>query len=235
MRGEYQIGNNENIPSGKYIMTEEGLIRFDSLDEYLRVLGDRRIKGAMQYINMYDLKKHVTNPEGTIMVCHIPRKFDSLEGVDVAHFFESREYERGKDEYESKGVFPVSIFNPDIARRDNTPVYSIGDNIKAEMWKRGSEKLRVLVEQKTNRGNNDLKKIYDESGLTDLGLAFPSAHFHESSHRAHDKDGNPVVENTFVRGLYWNSGCLDQRLFGMLHVNEYKVSYQNVNLRDYLR
>jgi len=33
-------------------------------------------------------------------------------------------------------------------------------------------------------------------------------HFHESGHRAHDGAVKPVLANTFVEELYWNSGQL---------------------------
>jgi len=38
---------------------------------------------------MHDLKKQVTDAEKITVVCHVPRKFDSIDGaVDVAYFGE---------------------------------------------------------------------------------------------------------------------------------------------------
>lgn len=239
--GEYHIGNNDKIPSGKYIQTEKSLIRFVSLDQYMDAINFGLAKDAMHYVNMHEIIKLITHPEKTVMVCHVPRKFDTVEtGVDMAHFFELREYAREKEKYETKGVFPSTAFNPLRAKKDNTPVYSrdmpkyeLESTIKTELWRSGVDRLRVLVEQKTNRGNADLKKVYDETGLTESGLAFPSAHFHESSHRAHDSNGKTINQHTLVRGLYWNSGHGDRGLCGILTVDNDKVSYENVNVLNH--
>ena len=61
-----------------------------------------------------------------------------------------------------------------------------------------------------------------------------SGHFHESGHRAHDGEVNKVQEGQLVDELYWNTGELDLGQTGILTVEGNKVSYQNVQLQDYL-
>ena len=61
-----------------------------------------------------------------------------------------------------------------------------------------------------------------------------SGHFHESSHRANDRNSKHVFENTFVEELFWNSGCLDIGQCGILTVKDNKVSYRNVRLQEYI-
>jgi len=236
--GEYPIGNSDKIPSGKFILTSHGLIRFNILDQYINALNRGIAKGVMHYFNMRDLRTLVSNPEKTVTICHVPRKFDNLNCVDVAHFFESREYILGKKEYDIIGIYPKTAFNPEIAYRGNTLIYFLGtlnddieSQVKIDMWIKGTDKLRVLVEQKSNRGNSDLKELYSQLGIRKA----ISGHFHESSHKAHDSEGNEVNQGELVNELFWNSGHLDNGLCGLLYVDGVRVSYQNIDLKDYIK
>ena len=78
-----------------------------------------------------------------------------------------------------------------------------------------------------NRGNEDLEKVLDETGISKN----ITGHFHESAGRAHDKSYNPIPENKFVKELYWNASCLDRGIIGILTVNGEEVSYKNINLK----
>jgi hypothetical protein len=207
--GEYQIGNHEQIPSGRYIQTEKGLMQFDEFEQYVGALQKGIAQGAMQYANMQDLRKLITAPEKTIVVCHVPRKFDGLETcVDMAEFGEAMEDFNLQGEEVKKGsVYPIQIA-PQIVQA-GYPV-----QIRRE-----------------NRGNADLKEIYEELGVRKS----VTGHFHESSHRANDRMGNHVSEGQLVDELFWNSGLLDVGYTGILTVDGEKVSYQNVKLQDYLK
>lgn len=179
--GEYQIGNGE-MQTGIY----------------------KSRKGLLHYENMQDIRTHVRNPENTIVVCHVPRKFDTLEnGVDVAEFGEATFDFPLRGEIIKKGsVFPRPA--AEIIANEGYPI----------------------ALKKENRGNEDLAKIYDELGITKA----ISGHFHESSHRAHDSQGNNVPEGTLVEELFWNSGHLDQGYTGVLTVQGNKVSYKNISV-----
>ncbi|MBI2449444.1 hypothetical protein HYV49_04055 [Candidatus Pacearchaeota archaeon] len=202
--GEYQIGSNEQIPTGKYIQTESGLLTFNIWQEFISIMQRGISQGAMYYSNMYDLKKYVNQPEKTIVVCHIPRKFQNLsEAVDVAEFGEAIiDFPLQGNIIENGSVFPIHV-----AKKIHEAGYPIA--IKKE-----------------NRGNEDLKKLYDELGITKS----VSGHFHESSHRANDRDGSHVNEGEYVTELFWNSGHLDAGHTGILTVNGEQVSYRNIKL-----
>jgi Icc-related predicted phosphoesterase len=205
--GEYQIGSNEQLSSGRYIQSEKGLIKFEEFGQYVDALNSRVAKGAFQYSNMGDLRDLVTDPDKGIVVCHVPRKFDDIEnGVDVAEFGDVVESFNTQQGLVEKGtVIPLQFVQPYLDA--GAPV----------------------VVKKENRGNEDLKNLYEEIGVRKA----VSAHFHESSHRAHDSKGNPVRENTAVDDLFWNSGHLDRGYFGILSVDGERVSYRNLNLKDF--
>ena len=62
---------------------------FDDLRIYSLLLDKGVADGALHYANMHDLKRYVNEPERTILVCHVPRRFNHLEdGVDMAVFGE---------------------------------------------------------------------------------------------------------------------------------------------------
>ena len=207
--GEFQIGNDSQIPSGRYIQTQDGLVEFEDLGQYVGALQRRIAQGAFQYINIRDLRKLVSNPEKTVLICHVPRKFHNLETcVDVAEFGEaSADFMFGRDEVKMGSVFPIQVA-PKIAQ-EGYPV----------------------VLRKENRGNEDLKNICNEIGIKKA----ISGHFHESSHRANDSNSLHVDEGKLVEELYWNAGCLDMGCAGLLSVSGERVKYQNVRLQDYIK
>ncbi len=207
--GEYQIGNHEQIPSGRYILTQKGLKKFENFDQYLKDVRQGVAQGAIKYSNMNDLRKLVTDPDKSIIVCHVPRKFDNLEyAVDMAEFGEVLEsFNLNGDSIEQGSVFPLSVAQKVV--KAGYPV-----EIKRE-----------------NRGSKDLKSLYEELGINKA----VSGHFHESGHRANDSHGNHVSEGNLVNELFWNSGHLDSGQTGILRVKDGKLAYQNICLEEYLR
>ena len=81
-----------------------------------------------------------------------------------------------------------------------------------------------IVLKKENRGNVSLGDLYDKLGITKA----VSGHFHESTHRACNRLGSHVPEDTYVKELYWNAGHGDRGHFGLLTVEGEEVKYRNV-------
>lgn len=207
--GEYQIGNHEQIPSGRYIQTPKGLMQFEEFGQYVGAIQQGIARGAMQYANMNDLRKLVNDPDKSIVVCHVPRKFDNLEkAVDMAEFGEATEkFNLNGNIVEQGSVFPLHV---------------------AQQIVQAGYPVEIRQE---NRGNKDLKSLYDELGINKA----VSGHFHESGHRANDTYGNHVSEGNLVTDLFWNSGHLDAGQTGILTVGDGKVSYRNIRLEEHLR
>ncbi|MDP3917258.1 MAG: hypothetical protein Q8Q42_03140 [Nanoarchaeota archaeon] len=210
--GEYQIGSNEKIPSGLYIPTEQGIMPYDP-KVHQALMAQGQFRGLLQYVNMHDLKRLVNDGEKTVVVCHVPRKFDSVDGaVDVAYFGEKTD-----------GSVIPGVAVEGMIRKQYGNVSD--DEIRLIAASNG------LTLKEENRGNEDLRNLYAELGVTKS----ISGHFHESGHRAHDGRVNPIQQGTLVDELYWNSGQLDLGQTGILTVSGGKVSYQNVKLQDHLK
>lgn len=249
--GQYLIGNNDHIPSGRYLVkygvklddvkNEKWVSSkpFETLDEYLRALKEGRADAARQYSNMNDLRTLVSDPDTTISVCHIPRRFDNLENaVDVSHFWQGRVYHRNpknmKDwTYTESSIAPMTIPKNVLEERTGsiafTKDFSEGKILKETLnliEKENVERWQVFVEREENRGNKDLKSLYEEKGINKA----VSGHFHESGHRAHDRKGNPILPDEEVDELYWNSGHFEKGQFGILYVDGNKVKYKNIKL-----
>ena len=95
--GEYQI--NSNIPTGLYVQNGNELMSIDSLQDYVDLLNRGIHLPAMRSSNMNDLSSLVSNPENTIVVCHVPIKFNNIQnGVDMAHFHQQRLYHTEREE-----------------------------------------------------------------------------------------------------------------------------------------
>ena len=210
--GEYQIGSDEEIPSGLYLPTDHGIIPYTA-ESHQVLLAQGEFRGLMQYSNTHDLKKLVNDGEKTVVVCHVPRKFDSVDGaVDVAYFAEKAD-----------GSVVPGIVVEEMIRNQFGQVSD--DEMKNIVAANGF----TLKEE--NRGNADLTNLYADLGITKA----VSGHFHESGHKAHDGKVNPVMEETLVDELFWNSGHLDAGQTGILTVSDGKVGYENVKLQDHLK
>lgn len=209
--GQFRFGSE--FPSGRYmaIGDENQLRSFEDLSDYANALNLNKgiVQDAFQYANINDIKKFVKSSEKTIVVCHVPRKFNNLEAaVDMAEFGEAtKDFSLNNKKIEKGSVFPIQI-----AR---------------EVAEAGAP----VILKKENRGNEGLKNLYEELGITKA----VSGHFHESGHRANDSDGNHVNEGEFTSNLFWNSGYLDIGQTGILTVRGGEVSYRNVNLKDYIK
>ena len=84
--------------------------------------------------------------------------------------------------------------------------------------------------RKENRCNTDLRDSYEKLGIKKE----ISGHFHESGHRANDRQNKHVPENAFIDELFWNSGCLDSGQCGILIVEDNKVAYKNIRLQEHI-
>lgn len=185
--GEYVLDTANGASSGFY-RTGNGEIRLTSINE---------------------ISNLVSHPDKTLIICHVPRKFVSLEnGVDVAEFGEATiDFVLQGNLVKRGSVFPIPV------------AYEIAN-------------LNYPIKiKKENRGNNDLRELYEKIGITKA----VSGHFHESVHRATDNLGNPIPQNKFVTNLFWNASYLDGLRVGILTVKDSEVAYRNINLADYIR
>jgi len=159
-------------------------------------------------LNTTNFDKLISDPEKTIVFSHVPRKFDNIDNcVDMAYFGED------KDERIMPGIV-------------------IENQIKQQFGDIPLDKLMSIAKdygfilKKENRGNEELKQLYNNLGISKS----INGHFHESSHRANDLDGNHVEQGKYVPDLFWNASYLDKGRFGILTVKDNKVKYRNINI-----
>ncbi len=161
--------------------------------------------GVQRMINIQDLRRYVTDPQKTIVICHVPRKFDSPDTcVDMAYFGEAqRAFRLGDNIVEEGSVFPGPV---------------------GERLVKAGAPVRMKTE---NRGNEDLRTLYEDLGITKA----VTGHFHESVHRANDRNGRRVREGVLVNELFWNASYMDGMKAGILTVRDGKVAYENVEFK----
>ncbi len=226
--GEYMFGNE--LPTGLYAVSSEGATAIESVKEFVEMLKGGAEAGIMQYQNVEDLRQKVTAPEKTIVVCHVPRKFENLEKVvDSVEFGEATEDLRIDSLiiYKDGEIQVGSILQPKPVEKEmRLEKVPIGRRMPVQFAESLAKAGYPVSIVKKNCGNDILKSLYEELKITKA----VSGHFHETSHCAHDSKGNPVKGNELVSELFWNSGCLAMGHFGILTVQDGKVSYQNVEL-----
>ncbi len=189
---------------------KHGLYRIDevpSLDSGFYQTED----GPVRLTNIADVAKYTRDPQRTIVVSHIPRAFDGpIEtAVDMAYFAER----------EDKSLMPGVVVESMIKQK-------FGDSIS-------DADIRLIAAQngftmkRENRGNQKLRAAFEQAGITKA----INGHFHESAHRAHDRQCRPLPEGQYHDELFWMASYADEGRYGLLRVNdEGKVSYLNVRL-----
>jgi predicted phosphodiesterase len=235
--GQYQLANGK-VPSGLYIPTGQGLHSLDNLEEYVVLCNQNKQELPLVKIqNINDLEELVTSPDNTIVVCHVPRKFyNSDMGVDMAHFGIVKEHFKAEfiqyDDGEVQAIISNGKNGKNITRPKNIvnkskseyTIDSILPLTNAKLLQDAGAPIQINIQ---NRGNDELRKLYEKIGITKS----VSGHFHESSHRAHNSSCQPIPEDTYSNELFWNAGHGDDGEFGILTVDGDKVKYKNIKIK----
>jgi hypothetical protein len=216
--GEYKIISSSNTQTGFY-KDQRGL--------------------PTRLTNMRDLETKVSDPEKTVVICHVPRKFYNPKfGVDMAHFHQGRIYHKDKNDmslwtYTELCVAPGVIPRKEIEKLNSTKAFSLDDSDEYVLNetlkiidKENVNRWQVFVERKDNRGNENLKDLYEKLGIKKA----VTGHFHESVHRAHDSKCSPIQHGQKTKELFWNASYLDGNKLGILEVEDNLVSYENIYL-----
>lgn len=241
--GEYLFANGK-VPTGDYFRNiHNELIPFpqskEEEQELQRLSEIGKLAGLVHYKNINDIVDQVQDPERTILVCHVPRRFDNVNtGVDMAEFGEITkpfyadfiQYADGDEDIKigDKPFAASTIIKPkkvvNYVRNQQFDEDGIFPGPTAKKFIAAGAPVQL---KKENRGNTDLATLYDKLSI----VKAVSGHFHESSHRAHDKAGTPVEENFFVNELFYNSGQLDLGYCGTISVADDKIAYENVKIK----
>ncbi len=195
------------LPGGE---VEDGFSLEDSIYETGRYEWARG--GFFRIINMNDLKKYmkdVDDPEKAILFSHIPIKFNTLRAVDVDEAFVDDSFKYN----EKYRCFKKGYLSLKDAKLGSLKQRSTQDYIPK------------------NVGSSDLEKIVKDVGIK----KHITGHTHYSVHRAHDLHENPVNENEWTNELFFMASYMDKLKLGMIDVDENRVRYFRVNLKDYIK
>ncbi len=200
--GEYTLGTD--LPSGLYLITKDGPLQIRNQDQYatcLQLIQEKQAKGIVHYENTNDIVKHTTQPEKTILICHIPPLSVGPNAIDRAQFGLAIDaFMLDKRPVEKGAIFPYPLAKDLIDY--GAPI---------EM-------------QDKNIGNLELAQVMDTLGITKSICG----HIHEASHRAHDQTGTHIPEHTYTQTLLYNASCMDKNRIGLLYVKDNQVAYQNI-------
>ncbi|MDP3728916.1 MAG: metallophosphoesterase [bacterium] len=209
--GEYHLGTD--LPSGRYAFTEDGLVGLENFSILQKLVEDRKVQRLVEYKNIQDLVPLIKNPEKSIVICHIPARFNvGAQGVDFAYFATSP----------SDGFVPGMVIEGQIqelfSRKEGREARP--DEIDSVAQANG------FTFHKENVGNVALRTLLDDNSIQ---YAI-NGHIHETGHHAHNRKGQAVAEYLPASELFWNSGCFDQGQMGILSIDDSGVAYQNVKL-----
>ncbi len=156
--------------------------------------------GYICFTNMHDLEELVKNPESTILFSHVPAKFNGPETVDIAEFYEVKEnFKIGNKIYRVGSVFP-----------ENVGYHFLTQGAPVEF-------------KKENRGNEELKKIFEEIGITKN----ITGHFHESAGNANNLKNKKIKPKKYNSELFLNASYLEKRKLSIVSIDGEYVSYKH--------
>lgn len=202
------------LQTGSYAITgDNSLVKIESFFDLGKLIDEENLRAQFEYKNIEDLASNINDPNRTIIICHVPARFEiGAKAVDFAYFATS-----------SESLVPGAALESQI--------HSIFMKEKNRLATR--EELEKVAEangftfHKENSGNIALREFLDRYNIRYA----VNGHIHEAGHNAHSKNGDAVSECTPANELFWNAGCYDQGQMGILCVDETKgVSYQNVRL-----
>lgn len=139
---------------------------------------------------IHELKKLIKNPKKTILITHIPPRFNKKSAIDVAKFgkavgkfkIKATDKEKFKDLIKFwQGFYKEHVFALSEAQRLKKKGYPMS-----------------IIED--NRGNKVLKSMIRKLKIKKLVCA----HIHESGGRANDLRGNPITQNKWTPELFYN-------------------------------
>jgi Icc-related predicted phosphoesterase len=208
--GQHLLGND--VKTDRYMVKGKKTVKlekFESIEKYNEKKDKGQVYAVINKQNMNDLKKRVKDPDKTVIISHVPPRFESLDtAIDVTFFAE------GKDGSIMPGTYVAKMLQDRYGSLNFAQMQKI---VQAEGY-------TLKIE---NRGNEDLRDLYKKLGINKA----VSGHFHESTHRANNWKNKHVKEDKWTTELFWNAGHLDEGHFGILDVKGNKVKYHNVKLK----
>ncbi len=168
---------------------KHGLHRIDEVPSFASGFYQTE-EGPVHLANIADIAKYTRDPQRTIVVSHIPRAFEGpIEtAVDMAYFAEK----------EDKSLMPGVVVESMIKQQ-------FGDSIS-------DADIRLIAAQngftmkREHRGNQKLRAAFEQAGISKA----ISGHFHESAHRAHDRQGQPLNIGEYHGELFWMASYADE-------------------------
>ena len=160
------------------------------------------------------IKKLINNPKKTIIISHIPPKFNRKNSIDVAVFgkpiknFTIKKQHLKNLNGEVEKVFKKgTIFELEVAKK----LVKFGYPVK-------------ILEK--NVGNKHLKKLIKDKKIKKLICG----HIHESGGKANDSKGKIVPQNRFSNEFFYNIGEADKGIAGIVTLKGDKAKYKKIKV-----
>jgi Icc-related predicted phosphoesterase len=139
---------------------------------------------------IHELKKLVKNPAKTVLISHIPPKFNKKSAIDVAKFGKAvgKFKIKAADKEATKGLmkFWQGFYKEHV--------FALSEALKL---KKKGYPMTIIQE---NRGNKVLKMMIKKLKIKKLVCA----HIHESGGHANDLKGKPVTPDKWSKELFYN-------------------------------
>ena len=207
--GQYHLVSPDDVPSGTYIRTPQGLLTLDDTHVRKMIRHSTTEAGLMSVTNIDALDALVTDADRTVVFCHVPARHDNIEnGVDMEYFGQNL----------ADGSVMPGVMLEEMIRRQYGDVSH--EDAAAIALQNG------FVFKRENRGNDALRTAYSRNGITKT----ISGHFHESAHRAHDTDCMPVWPGEQVYDLALMASYADAGLASVVELKDHTIGYEPITL-----
>jgi len=175
-----------------------------------------RIRGIkcsdLVFSSMTEINKLITRPQKTMVVGHIPPRFSSKHGLDVANFgITTKEF-----------TVPTNVKGR--MRRYAGKTIGIQNVIPLPYGKDLADAGYPVKIMKKNVGNIGLKKVLVKNKIK----YFVCGHIHESGQRAVTANGRKVKSKHWSNSLFLNAGPAKEGKGALFIIKDGKASFQKV-------
>ena len=174
-------------------------------------------EGIIDFFHIDEIKKYVTDPNKTVLICHVPPRFFKKNSIDVAKFGRPKRSFNLK----TKDVAKKLRIRIKSTKIDKDSIFIIK---KARKLIKKGYPIEVVTK---NVGNIYLKRIIKKLKIK----KFICGHIHEAGQKANDLKGNLIKQNIWSKELFHNAAPSKDGYSGIFTICGDKAKYKNIKVR----
>lgn len=205
-------GSDYLASNGQYILTNNIKNHAKKREKNAQYWAHQKFK----VFQVSKIKKLIKNPKKTIIISHIPPRFNSKQAIDVAEFGKVMKEFQIKKEHLKLKIFGKLLSKESIGHKFSKDM--ILTLKSAKLLVKYNYPVKIL---KKNVGNKEIKNLIQKKNIVKLICG----HIHESGNKACNLKGKIVKSNNMSEELFFNSGQAEKGYAGLVILKNNMAKY----------